>query len=158
LSEPIMDLPKLLQSLPFLLLAAEAPSSCAPAQKSANSQNDVAVAPAQPPLLGDLSVYSTTDLETYENYCDVQVKSALGRGDTAGAQGWARVRSAIAAEKERRTQQTKTQPTPERHRRRSWHGSTRLRRPRYKRPPPETSQPTPEKYPLPPGWPEGPKE
>jgi hypothetical protein len=155
-----MDLPKLLQSLPFLLLAAEAPSSCTPdAQNSAKPQNNVAVAPTPLPPLGDLAVYSTTDLETYENYCDAQVKSALGRGDTAGAQGWARVRSAVAAEKERRrTQQTKVQPTPERPGRRSWHGSTHLRKPRYKQPPPQAPEPTPEKYPLPPGWPEGPKE
>ena len=43
-----MDLPKLLQSLPVLLLAAETPSSCTPnAQDSANSQINAAVAPTR---------------------------------------------------------------------------------------------------------------
>jgi hypothetical protein len=150
-----MDLPKLLQSLPVLLLAAEVPPSCTP--NAPNAQDTAAVAPTPLPLPGHLSVYSTTDLETYENYCDAQVKNALGRGDTAQAQGWATVRGAIAAEKERRTQPTKTQPTPERPRRRFLHGSAHLRKSRYKQPPPEAPEPTPEKYPLPPGWPVGPK-
>jgi hypothetical protein len=167
-----MDIPKLLQCLPVLLVAAESPSSCTQtAQDSTNTQVQLSspAAPTPAPPLGNLSVYSTTDLESYQNYCDTQVRNSLARGDMADAQKWAAVRSAIAAEKELRTRQQETRPetqqAPARHRRES-RGPTRPHRTRYKEPRPESQQeprrqapePTPEKYPLPPGWPVGPKE
>jgi hypothetical protein len=154
-----MDLRKLLQSLPVLLLAAETPSPCTPnAHDRANSQISAGVAPTPPiTLLEDLSVYSATNLETYENYCDAQVKSALGRGDTAQAQRWATVRSVIAAEKKRRAQEPKTRQAPARPRRGS-HGFAQPHKSRYKQLQQEAPEPTPEKYALPPGWPQGPKE
>ena len=49
-----------------------------------------------------------------------------------------------------------TQPTPERPGRRYSHGFARHRKPRYQELPAQTPEPTPEKYPLPPGWPVGP--
>jgi hypothetical protein len=53
-------------------------------------------------------------------------------------------------------QERSTQPTPEIPRRKSSHGFARRREPRHKQPPPEAPKPTPEEYPLPPGWPVGP--
>jgi hypothetical protein len=167
-----MDIPKLFQCLPVLLVAAESPSSCTQsAQDTTNTQVQIStpVAPTPAPPLGNLSVYSTTDLESYQNYCDTQVKNSLARGDTADAQKWAAVRSAIAAEKELRTRQpetqTETQQAPARHKR----GSRVLTHPHRARdkerrqepqqePSREAPEPKPEKYPLPPGWPVGPKE
>ena len=167
-----MDIPKLLQSLPVLFLAAESPSSCTESTQTGAStpvQISASVAPTPVPQLGNLSVYSTTDLESYQNYCDTQVKNSLARGDTAGAQKWAAVRSAIAAERELRSRpqgtQTETQQAPARHRRES-RAPTHPHKARYKEPRPEPQQEPqrqapeskPQKYPLPPGWPVGPKE
>ena len=155
------DLSKFLQVLPFLLLAAETPPSCSP-----QTQSTAEVAPTPLPQLEDLSIYSTTDLDTYEIYCDGQVKNALARGDNARAQGWAKVRSAIAAEKTRRTQQA-----PEKTKRKYWHGTGEHRKRRYAPPkeeattpkptPESTAEPTlnhPEQFLVPPGWPVGPKQ
>lgn len=171
-----MDIPKLLQCLPVLLVAAESPSSCTQsAQDTTNTQVQIStpVAPTPAPPLGNLSVYSTTDLESYQNYCDTQVKNSLARGDTADAQKWAAIRSAIAAEKELRTRQPQTQPRTQQPPARQRRGSRVLPHPhktRYKEPEQERQQepqhepsreapePKPEKYPLPPGWPVGPKE
>ena len=163
-----MNPPKLLQVLPFLLIAAEVPSSCSPnAQntapvgpqpgfKSGSTDNYSEPPPPPPPLPRDLSGYSTTDLEIYENYCDTQVRSALDRRDSAQAQEWETTKGILAAEMERRTQQSKTQPTPEIPRRKSSHGFARRREPHHKQLPLEAPKPTPEEYPLPPGWPVGP--
>jgi hypothetical protein len=167
-----MDIPKLLQSLPVLFLAAESPSSCTQtAQDAANTQVQISASasPTPVPPLGNLSIYSTADLETYQNYCDVQVKNSLARGDTAGAQKWAAVRSAIAAEKELRVRQPETQPRTQQPPARQRRGSRVLPHPhkrsykepqqeRHHEPQREAPEPKPEKYPLPPGWPVGPKE
>ena len=56
----------------------------------------------------------------------------------------------------RQREERSTEPTPERPGRRYSHGFARHRKPYYQQPAAKTPKPTPEKYPLPPGWPVGP--
>ena len=56
----------------------------------------------------------------------------------------------------RKREERSTEPTPERPGRRYSHGFARHRKPYYQQPAAKTPKPTPEKYPLPPGWPVGP--
>ena len=58
----------------------------------------------------------------------------------------------------RKREERSTEPTPERPGRRYSHGFARHRKPHYQQLAAKTPEPTPEKYPLPPGWPVGPKE
>jgi len=142
-----------LLALPLLILAAETPPSC-----SQQTQNTVPIAATPAPQLGDLSRYSVAELETYQTYCDEQVKASLNRGDNASAQAWEKVRNVVVAEKKRRTIAT----TPEKRRRKYWQGQGQKHKRRSTKPSPESTSPrqaapTPEQYPLPPGWPIGPK-
>jgi len=140
-------------TLPLLILAAETPPSCVQ-----ETQKTAPVAATPAPQLEDLSRYSVAQLETYQTYCDEQIKYSLTRGDNASAQAWANVRNVVVAEKERRTMA----PTPQQPRRKYLHGQGHKRRSRSTQPSqesasPEHAQPKPEQYPLPPGWPVGPK-
>jgi hypothetical protein len=146
------EMTKLL-TLPLLILAAETPPSCVQ-----QTQKVVPIAATPAPQIEDFSRYSVAELETYQTYCEERIKYSLTRGDNASAQGWAKVRDVVVAEKERRT----VAPTPEQPGRKYGHTHGHNRKGRSTRPSqepasPEHAQPTPEQYPLPPGWPVGPK-
>jgi hypothetical protein len=128
----------------------------------------------------DLSRYRPEELEIFQARCDQELKAAIDRGDNASAQSWAKLKAAVIAEKQRRLQ-ILAPPTPspiphktvtKRHRYRPVRESrprpvqTVTKRHRYRperestpRPMQEsTPRATPEEFPLPPGWPVGPKE
>ena len=80
-------------------------------------------------------------------------KVPLTAGMALRREAWETNPDIFAAEKER-----STQPTSERPERRYSHGFARHRKPHYQQLAAKIPEPTPEKYPLPPGWPVGPKE
>jgi hypothetical protein len=135
----------------------------------------------------DLSRYRPEELEIFQARCNQELKAAIDRGDNASAQSWATLKAAVLAEKQRRLQilapptpspiphKTVTKPhktVTKRHRYRPARESrprpvqTVTKRHRYRpvrestpRPMQEsTPRATPEEFPLPPGWPVGPKE
>ena len=99
------------------------------------------------------------ELEIFQARCDQELKAAIDRGDNASAQSWAKLKAAVIAEKQRRLQ-ILAPPTPS-----PIPGKTITKRHRYRparqstpRPMQEsTPRATPEEFPLPPGWPVGPK-
>src|SRR5690348_9736887 len=108
----------------------------------------------------DLSRYRPEELEIFQARCNQELKAAIDRGDNASAQSWATLKAAVLAEKQRRLQ-ILAPPTPspiphktvtKRHRYRPVRESTP--RPMQE----STPRATPEEFPLPPGWPVGPKE
>jgi hypothetical protein len=150
-----MKLLALNQLIPLVLMGAAAPGCVE--QRPAN-ETSVAAASRTPV---DLSFYRPEELGIYQARCEQELKTAIERGDNAGAQSWARLRDAVIAEKERQLQAVATPaPSPTPHK-------TAPKRRRHHRPVPKsalhptqesTPRPTPEEYPLPPGWPVGPKE
>ena len=139
--------------------AAQAPPGCIE-QRLANEAS-VTTASRTPE---DLSLYRLEELEIYQARCEQELKAATDRGDNAAAQHWATVRAAVIAEKQQRLELL-AQPAPSESPSRAPQKTAKRRR--YHRPTPEstrrptresTSQPAPEEYPLPPGWPVGPKE
>jgi hypothetical protein len=146
----------LAELIPLVLMgaAAQAPPSCVE-QRPANEAS-VTAASRSPE---DLTLFRPEELEVYQAHCEQELKAAIDRGDNAGAQGWAKLRTAVIAEKQRHELLTQPAPSLTPHK-------TRTTKRRY-RPAPEskprstqesTPRPTPEEYPLPPGWPVGPKE
>jgi hypothetical protein len=77
--------------------------------------------------------------------------SLFPRRDSAQVKNGRQFEISLQQKKERNTQ-----PIPERPGRRYSHGFARHRKPRYQELPAQTPESTPEKYPLPPGWPVGP--
>jgi hypothetical protein len=150
----------LAELIPLVLMgaAAQAPPSCVE-QRPANEAS-VTAASRSPE---DLTLFRPEELEVYQAHCEQELKAAIDRGDNASAQRWASLRAAVITEKQRH--ELLAQPTPSQTPSPTPHKT--IRRHRYHRPMPEstprpkresTSRPTPEEYPLPPGWPVGPKE
>jgi hypothetical protein len=147
----------LVELLPLVLMGATAQAPSCTEQRAANGPSVTAASGT----LEDLSLYRPEELDAYELHCDQEIAAAIQRGDTAGAQSWARLRAAVIAEKQRRPQalapaSPEPMPTPRK-------TAARTRRRRHVRSEQEptarpTPAPTPEQYPLPPGWPVGPKE
>jgi hypothetical protein len=123
--------------LPFL---AQGVSTCQQTKPAA-----VAGTPSPTPVpVLDLSGYTPEDLAAYANYCDVQVKAALSRGDTSAAQAWANTRTVVQAKMKSHSGQNRYPSKP-----------------RYRATPTTTPAPTPTPeeprrrpgYLLPPNWP-----
>jgi hypothetical protein len=159
-------------SLVLMDAAAQAPLPNRPA-----NEPSVTAASGTPE---DLSRYRPEELEIFQARCDQELKAAIDRGDNANAQSWARLKAAVIAEKQRRLQiLAPPTPSPIPHKtvtKRDRYRPARESRPRpvqtvtkrhrYRparestpRPMQEpTPRATPEEFPLPPGWPVGPKE
>jgi hypothetical protein len=156
-----MKLLALAELIPLVLMGAAAQAPSCVEQRPANEASATAASGPR----RDLSLYPPEELEIYQADCDYELKAAIDRGDNASAQSWARSRAALIAEKQRRLQILAT-PTPSQTPRPTAHKTTKRRR--YHRPVMSEStpgptresapRPTPEEYPLPPGWPVGPKE
>ena len=152
-----MRLLALAELIPLVLMGAAAQAPSCVEQRPA-TEPSVTAAKATPE---DLSLYPPEELEIFQARCDHELKAATDRGDNVGVQSWARLKAAVIAEKQRRVQMLAPQtPSPTPHK-------TATRRHRYHRPAREstprptqesTARPTPEEFPLPPGWPVGPKE
>jgi len=142
-----MKLLALAELIPLALMgaAAQAPPGCVE-QRAANEAS-VTAARATPE---DLSLYRPEELEIYQARCDEELKAATDRGDNAGAQGWARLRAAVIAEKQRRVQLLRPpSPSPTPHKtatRRHRYRPARESTPRLT--PESTPRPTPEEFPL----------
>jgi hypothetical protein len=145
--------------LVFMGATAQAPPSCA--EQRPTKEASVTTASRTPE---DLSLYRLQELEIFQARCEQELKAATDRGDYAAAQRWASLRATLIAEKQKRLEFL-AQPAPNQSLSRTPQKTARRRR--YHQPAPEsaqqptresTSQPTPEEYPLPPGWPVGPKE
>ncbi len=143
-----MKLLALAELIPLVLMGAAAQAPGCAEQRAANGASVTAASGA----LEDLSLYRPEELEAYEIHCNEEVTAAINRGDNAGAQSWARLRAAVMAEIQRRPPALVTPtPSPTPHK-------PGARRRRYRPAQESTPRPTPEQYPLPPGWPVGPKE
>jgi hypothetical protein len=79
--------PALLLVSGLLPLLAQGVSTCQQTNPPAVTGTP-SLSPTPVPVL-DLSGYSPEDLAAYADYCDVQVKAALSRGDTSAARAWA---------------------------------------------------------------------
>jgi hypothetical protein len=92
-----MKLLALAELIPLVLMgaAAQAPPSCAE-QRPAKEASVTAASGT----LGNLSLYSTEELEVYQAHCEQELKAATDRGDNASAQRWASLRAAVIAEKQ----------------------------------------------------------
>jgi len=151
-----MKLLALAQLISLVLMGAAAQAPSCVEQRPANEPS-VTAASGTPE---DLSRYRPEELEIFQARCDQELKAAIDRGDNASAQSWAKLKAAVIAEKQRRLQ-ILVPPTPspiphktiaKRHRYRAARESTP--RPMQE----STPRATPEEFPLPPGWPVGPKE
>lgn len=88
----------LVRTLTLLISAAMASCSERPAAQvlPPGPGTTAAATPANGLVPMDLSLYTPAELRVFSARCDAEIANALARGDTNGAMGWAKVRSAIA--------------------------------------------------------------